>query len=673
MAEEETVNHATQKSVRDRAVQKIWPKIEAFFQDNETFEREVREYWEVWNASKSSLTYEGIHDVVVPVSHDAIETCVKRDMGVFFPVSNTWVDVTGDSWEDANEVKARVNTLLFDNDFMGTMRLGTRTARVTGTLILYVDWVKEKGKVLEVVHEGEDGMPLAEPEVREKEKFVKDYPVFRVVSPTDFIILPVTAQKIRDAWLCGERRFLSEHEFREMMDDGTFVKDRNFLSALLHTPKEATVYDAKSHGIGIKRSAGGDKTIGVVDVFTDFDLGEGPEPALLTFSQSILLRAVKNPFWSKKKPYFSTPKMRDGETFFGHGDIQYIADFNDAANDYANQGLDSGTYALNPMIAVDPALAPNYKSFVIGPGMIWTGGNPTPMTFPNLAPEAMGLIQQLKTQVMETAGIMPPSPQNNGRRAPAAVAAMQSAEIQMAEQDWARAVETDILVPVSQWVFELDRQFRETDLFYTQSDMKLAVIEPKLHTGNFRFTWLGSRQAMNPQKAQQVMTALNILGKLPPQLLGDKKLDLVPLLEYLLGSVFSLPHMDRVLKSQGETYNPMLENLALDKEVDLPVHEADNDLEHIHIHAEISTHATLKHIQLHMKQLEAKTNAQQQQMAGKINQSPQAPAPPKGPAPVGPGGHGPMRPPGNAAPTGKPQGMSPVDPTQQMAQNMPQG
>jgi len=636
--------------MREKILSTIGKRVEKAFssESRKKFESKIADYWKAWNAQSIDSQYDGFHTVTLPFAHDAIEACVKRDVATFFPVSNEWVTATGPDQEVSYKISKLLNHHLVSSEFMDTIRIVDRTARVTGTGILYADWENdldpdEEEPDLETLN------PLAEQEVEEGT-------VFRSVGPENFLVEPITCLSLKKASLVAERRFLDVGMYRRLVEEGVYEASKDLEKYLKGDIDEGLkdILEAKNSGIGLK-GEGLSTVIIVVDVFTEF---EGKD-MLITLSKGIVLRAEESPF-GKERPYFGVSRKQDGQSFFGHGDIQYIMGMAEAANDFINQGLDSATYALCPVVSVDPKTSPNYKSFVMEPGAIWTGGSATPLQMPNLANEALGLVNDIKMQIQTTMGLTPPVNIDQGSRKPAAVAAMMQAEIQLAEQDWARSFEQNILIPAAQWILELDQKHRKNPVTTFGVSEELMTIDLSgLDPKQFLLTWQGSRQATNPAKSQQVLTALNILSKVPPQALGGKTLDLSPLLEYLFGTVFALPVADKIISDPREntSIDPRIENQGLAVGVYLPVHKQDDDMLHIQVHSQLQTPESQNHIQEHLKQAHLKMQAQQQAQMAQIAQAQQRQ-------------QGAQIRKAKGAPTGRPNTLTPPEPAQELSAAM---
>lgn len=640
---DDTENYASKRAISAKLLDRTWPKIEQFFNDQQAFAENLQQYWAAWACEELESMYDGIHDLFLPTVHDAIEAGVKRDMSVVFPTSKVWVGVLGANSDAAVGVQRMTNAHLINNGFMDTMRLGIRTARITGNIIVYVDWVTEKREIPQLDDTtGEEFMA---------EELLHEGPIFRAVQTENFIILPIMST-IQKAHLVGERRWVSEEDFEDRLEDGYYIADKAFTKELEHfgdNPDQKNIFDAKNTGIGV-RVTQGIKMIGVVDVFMDVDIGNGKEPCVVTFTRNRVLRIVKNPFRRGKRPYFAAVRKDAGTGFFGHGDAQFVKPFNIAANDLINQGLDSATYAVNPIFRVQPDKSPNWKTFLLAPGAMWVGGMVEPIQIENLAPQAYELVMGLKQQVAETMGLVPPVPSSTpGRKAPATINAMMQAELQMQEADWIRNLESNVLVPICKFLLELDQDNRQEHIVFAESEAEFRVIEPHLVGREFIWEWRGSTQASNPVKIQQVMTALNILSKIPPGALGDKEINIAPLLDYLFGTLLGLPNQDEIIRDSNISIDPHIENFALMKEVTLPVNKGDNDEQHIQVHSMVQTQASQLHNQQHVAQMLKKKQAQAQQMMGR----------------TGPGGQGPMvNPPGSQPPNPTPKGSGMPQPGQ---------
>ena len=150
------------------------------------------------------------------------------------------------------------------------------------------------------------------------------------------------------------------------------------------------------------------------------------------------------------------------------------------------------------------------------------------------------------------------------------------------------------------------------------------------------FRWLGVEAARTQQQLQQQIALMNVLMKVPPQLLGGRQFNMVPIIERAIDGACGPKLAQKVFPSAAGV-EPDVENQILAMGVDIPVHPADNDAEHMQEHLKLAPSPIRDgHIRKHQQQMSAKhqaeAQAQQQQQGG--GQGPQAGGQPKGPQAV---------------------------------------
>jgi len=280
-----------------------------------------------------------------------------------------------------------------------------------------------------------------------------------------------------------------------------------------------------------------------------------PVPVRLVLAGSTVLRATRNPLWTQKPPYLVARANVDPGLFYGDGVGRASKDTQYLANDFANQTNDCGMYGLNPIVKANPALmagpmrplAPGVTYFMtdINQGMAFDR--------PPIEQVNMGLTMlQTLIGMNQDFGGTPPILQGSaaGRVAKTATGAQilqKNASVPL--QDIVEDLELDVLVPLMHATWVLAQQFREQPVLARVAGMQLQVSPSDLAIDP-EFRWLASSQAANSQqRAQQVISFLQVMPQLVPLLQQSGKMfDPEPLLRKLHNDGFGFRGFEQVVR-----------------------------------------------------------------------------------------------------------------------------
>jgi hypothetical protein len=344
--------------------------------------------------------------------------------------------------------------------------------------------------------------------------------------------------------------------------------------------------------------------------------------------------------------------------FKGVSKVKHAADLQYAANDAINEGWDSAAYALMPIVMTDPAKNPRVGSMVLNLAAIWqTDPKSTQFAqFPQLWKDAFALVASAKTEILQLLSVSPAAmAQSTGgpakKRNQAEVAQEQQADI-LSTADVCTNLEDEILSPLLRWFVDLDHQYREDAITvrqYGQLGLRLGMetVPPLQSDRRFEFRWFGVEAARSAQMLQQQIAAMNVVKGIPPDQMKGYEINLVPIVSLLVENSFGsrlAPEIFRDIKSKF-SIPPEEENQYLLGGLALPVHELDEDQQHMQVHVQAieqsqgdPTGAIREHMFYHRLQMNKKLQMAQQSMATMQR------GVPGGPGGAGPGVAGTPRP-----------------------------
>jgi hypothetical protein len=618
--------------------------------------------------------YSGNSQVYLPIVYQAVEARVVRFVNQLFPRSQRSVDCIS-----SDEKPFDIMALL--EHYIRKARLRTkvipalmRNGDIEGQYNIYVGWENSSRNVVyrttpKIEIEGEEvDDPTAEDDedydIEEVETFHMS-PVVEVLADADVCVLPHTANSVGEALAKGGSatviRRWSKARVEQAIDEGEIDEEagKELLTLFGANKDEQGAPNAnKKHvdAAGITSGSGG-KELTLYETWTKLKVdgerrlcriyyagtkGDG------TNAEEMIASVKRGPYWNDKCPILSAPVKKVSNVFKGKSQVKPVADLQYSANDTFNEGMDSAAYALMPIIMTDPQKNPRVGSMVLNLAAIWeTNPNDTKFAqFPALWKDALTIISQIKTEIFQILSVSPAQmPQSTGgkaKRNQAEIALEQQVDI-LSTADVSTNLEDEILTPLLRWFVDLDYQFRDKPISvkqFGQMALRAQMVDvPVLENGRrFEFRWWGVEAARNAQAMQIQVSAVNVIKGLPPQSYEGYKLNMVPFILQLVENAFGArvtPEVFENIKAKL-SLDPETENEFLMEGLDLPVHELDEDQEHLKAHLKAMVrgdeHGSVRqHMLKHRMQMN-----QKMQMAAQSIQGMQGQGGPGGQQPGGP-------------------------------------
>lgn len=609
--------------------------------------------WDMYNCQFGNKQfYNGTSNIYVPIVRDALEARKTRFTNQLFPRSGRYADCIS---QDATRPSALMALLDF---YVRKAKLHTsvvpalvKAGDIEGQYSLYVSWVSNKRHV--AWKTTRDGMTPDETIEEVHEATIEHaYPHAEVISDADLLILPTAASGIEDALAQGGcvvviRRW-TKTKIKQLIEDGEIDAEqgKTLLDAMQqdqNTAQNRPRDPAKQHLdiAGIKKDGRGTYAL-VYEVWCNLLLSSQEEEApkekrlcrAYMAGQERVLSCRRNPFWSDKIPVLSVPKDKVADVAKGRPICDAVRDFQYAANDAVNMGMDSAAYALMPIVMTDPEKNPAYGSMILTMAAIWkTSPNDTQfVNFPALWKDALEIVDKARQQIFQTLGVNPSQiTQGAGVKKK-----LNQAEIALEQQvdllttaDAVSVLEEGILTPLLERFIELDHQFRDEDITVPAfGDMgveaRMEKIPPIQFDRRYHFMWYGVEAARNAQQTQQQIAGINVLRGIPPQMYQGYRLNIVPAITYFVESTFGprlAPLIFEDIRKQI-SQDPHKENEWLSQGIDVAVRLMDNHMQHIQVHQQLlqeggegadRSGAIRVHIFKHQMAMQDMMNQQQQQ------------------------------------------------------------
>ena len=638
-----------------RRLSKLYKEIARGFEAQSDRADDQMDWWDCYNCLLGPKQfYNGTSQAYVPIIHDAIEARATRFANQLFPPSGRHVEVTPADGRQPSAILALVE------HYIGATALKTqvikpliRNGDVEGQYNLYVDWneltrhVVSKGQASLGISLGGATVEVPDDgEVLIEEELTDAAPGLEVLHDSDVLVLPVTAKSVEDALQKGGSvtivRRWTQDQVRDLIDVGELnARDGEKLLDAMRDAMSADKPNRKSAEKELNEAAGireKGRYVLAYETWTMLPLGDDGRYA--EKGEKRLCRAYfggdareigckRNPFWNDRCPLLSASAVKIAGVFKGKSIIKAVAGLQYLANDWLNEGADSASYALMPIVMTDPEKNPRTNTMILNLAAIWEV-DPQSTTFAQFPPlwrDAIQLIQTAMQQIFQSLGINPAMlPQQTGspgrKRNQAEIALEQQVDI-LTTAEQVAVLEEGVLSPLMNRFVELDQQFRERPItirMYGEMGLRAAMeeIEPIQIGTNYEFRWLGVEQARNMQQLQVQSAWLNVMRGLQPLLQQEGyQLRLGPAIEASAQSVFGPRIAPLVLQDKRAqlALDADIENELMEAGHDVPVHPFDDDPAHVKSHQQAiqqtgDPHGILRpHLARHLAQMQLKATA----------------------------------------------------------------
>lgn len=687
---------AHREEVREQLL-KVFEGIERGYREQVDRSDDVLDYWDIYNCRLTSKQfYAGNSRLFVPLVHNAVEARKTRFMGQLFPQAGRSVDVTTEDGEVPHAEMALLE-MYCDKAELRTKLVPAMLVAgdVEGQYTVCVTWSTRKRHVVTrqtspvkiggIEHEG-----LGEIEKLVEETIEDSWPQVDIVPDPDFLVLPATSDTIDEALDAGGSVTAlcrwSKARVEQAIADGEIDlgEGEKYTAAMLMEQKRGdegqtrNVPKKLADAAGIK--AGGQAAL-IYRTFTRIEIA-GERRLVLAYygGDDVILGCKLCPYWNDKADYITASVRKTPGVLKGQSQVKPCADMQYFANDVTNEGADSATYGLLPIIMTDPQKNPKYATMVADMMAVWeTSPNDTKvLQFPPLYENAFSIVAAAERYINMTLGVNPAMlPQSTGspktKRNQAEVALEQQVDILSTDQ--ACVVIEGVLSEVLERFAEYDAQFRDSEATVRSIGplgvkAEMVTVPAGQMGKRWRYKWRGTSTKNTVQQIQQQISALNVIKGMsqdPQVAQAGYRVNPVPLMKTVADNAFGPDLAPQIFVSMQDelSFEPELENEMLGEGFQVPVSPLDNDATHLQAHvAYMQQHRDMLlphtpqaiafqlHISAHQKQMQAKQQAQTMRtMMQQQQQRPAAaaPGPRPGATPAPPRGNV-QQPPGRIAP-----------------------
>jgi len=651
----------------------LYKDVEKGFTDQYERSNDQMDFWDIYNCQLTGKQfYSGNSKIFVPIVHNAVNARKTRFTNQIFPQSGRYVEVTSSDGTQPDSITALLESYVRKAKLRTLMPALMKNGDIEGQYNVYVGWAEQERHVTwktksQPLMDGGMGEMIPNPAMDPvddiaQEEVVAAHPVVEILSDSDVLILPNTADGVDEAIACGGSvtvlRRWGKAKIRQMIESGAIRKEEGeeLMEALAQPKQPGTINKNKKmadaagiHGDDVKHAL-------IYETWSMLKVKDGYRICRAFFGgEDNILGCQRNPLWCDRVPVLSVPVEKVSGSAKGVSKVKPCADMQYAANDAINEAWDSAAYALMPIVMTDPEKNPRVGSMVLSLAAVWeTSPNDTQFAqFPALWEQGFALVNNCKAEISQTLSVSPAAITSGGggssdsKKNQAEIAQEQQIDI-LTTADAVTVIEEGILTPMLNLFLELDHQYRDKDLVvrqYGEMGVKanMEAIPPIQMESHYAFRWFGVEQARSAQQIQQQIAGMNVIRGIPPQQLNGYTINLVPIITQLVENTFG-PRLAPLIFIKPEDQLPVpveQENDLMAQGFEVPTHPQDDDQMHIQAHMGLLQTLTQtgdtknqkkiqSHIFRHVQQ------AQMKMQAAMAAQTQGAPGVPGGEGPGGP-------------------------------------
>ncbi|MCK5603783.1 hypothetical protein KAR91_17985 [Candidatus Pacearchaeota archaeon] len=610
----------------------IYSEVISGFEDKDEQTQVIERAYDIYNCVlNENQMYIGDSKVFLPIVHDAIEARVTRFSSALFPHTGRYSEVLSNDGEVPYETMAVLDHYV-EQCKLRDLIIPTviRSGDITGQYSLFVSWLKRDRHTIKKVPVLDEMGGVTDITDMVAETVDDSRPDVMVLDARDLLVLPASVDEVDDADTVAVTLRMSKGRIQEMIDNEEFEKkpgEEIIKNMQQYEEKKEDADEKNLNAAGIKIDSKGNVTALIYMIWTKLVLdGKRRRCVAYMTSESNILSCKRNPYWSDRVPIITQAALKLSGSIWGKSRVEPVEKAQYGANDAFNMGQDSIKYALMPITIVDPERFQKMASVIMTMGAVWPG-DPAAVKiveFPSQWAEAERVVEVCRSQILQSLDTSPAmiSMGNAGKR-PTAAQISQEQQVSMeTTADVVTILESTILNELLRWFYELDYQYRDKDMFVRRFgpvglQAEMQAIPPMGVDTHYTFKWYGTEGVKSAQQIQQMISLLNVMKSLPPEMLNGRKIDAGPIIEQAANSTFGPRIAPKVLIDQTHmlTIPPEDENDMMLAGFVVPVGPMDDDVAHTKIHAATAVESGDPHgtIRAH---LQATSQAMQMKAAG---------------------------------------------------------
>jgi len=457
----------------------VWGKVQKWEDHrNLGYSRKWKEYWRMWRGLWHSDDRSRLSErsrLIAPALAQAIEASAAEVETILLDKSN-WIDLSDDIFDtDNNDILQARKSLLEDLDLVkakDVCREAILNSAIFGTGIIKLN------VVIESVQEFVAGSAGASSKAKEKVYVVPES--FR---PDEFIPDPA-GKELNEMLGCAVKVVKPMHYALEKIASGEYRSEA--LALLAPASKSRSGYEV-DHGVDVAATLHvaeaepieiteyqGKVPAHLLDKLLNPDSEDLPSDAILGLeggvddtlvesivtiaNDSIILRAMPNPFTMRDRGFVVTPWEKVPGRFWGRGVGEKGWNPQKALDAELRSRQDSLGYISAPMIGVDAGRLPKGFRMQVKPGKVWTTNGP-PREI--IQPIEMGALQaatfnqtqemermvQMGTGAFDTAQALKSGQTQSGANSAGSNSAMMGSFVKRAKRS-AATIESNLIAPL---------------------------------------------------------------------------------------------------------------------------------------------------------------------------------------------------------------------------------
>jgi hypothetical protein len=603
---------ASKPKIREALLKKFQAVEKGFGDQAERSDRQM-DSWDLYNCKLGPKQfYSGNSRIFVPLVHNAVEARKTRFVNQLFPQAGRNIDVTGGNEEQPHAIMALLETYVRKSRLRDMVAPPLMVSGdVEGQYTVCVTWSEHtrhsvSRETSPLVIAGVEHPELGDITTIEEDVFDDAHPEVEVVSDADLLILPQTCDTIQQALKAGGSVTLIRRYSKDTLEQMIEAEEldeascENLLAELTGSGAGQRVNTAKKLADQAGIRAEGKHAV-VYRTWTMLEV-DGERRLVLAYygGDDQVMGCKLCPYWCDKPDVITVPVKKMPNVAKGIAPVEPCADMQYLANDMLNEGMDSATYGLLPVVMTDPEKNPRVGSMVMDLMAVWeTNPNDTKIVaLPDLYKQAFDIVAGAERYINQTLAVTPAMiPQSTGKpkRNQAEINMEQQVDILMTS-DAVTTVEHGIFNPLIERFAEYDMQYRDTETTvrsFGELGVKAEMVSvPPIQIGaRWQFKWWGVEANRNAQQIQQQIALANVLRPMaadPSIQQSGYRFDWIPLIRTIVQNGFGDRLGSEIFKSVRDemALSPEFENELLEQGFDLPVSPLDNDPEHLQKHAQ---------------------------------------------------------------------------------------
>lgn len=607
-------NLADNEEVAERALQFVTEKVRRWEQQTQ----EIRDKWETLDfmlrGETLSTLGNGDSDIHVPVLYTVVETLVPLVVDSIVSL-NPWFSVQGRDRGDRHRAKKIQAWLLYQAD---QTRLLERLEEIARTFIVYQfvackSWweVRHRRQTTRDVEKAiKNGLPEYTITPKEEDVLVYEGNRFKIVDPYLFFC-DNRETDVQDMQFVGDISFVSEEELIRLGKQGIYknvdkvierIRERgeNHYTALTARSSLAQRSLSSSHLFGgdEHRGKGQPGRLEVAECWCTWRPTEDDDfdEWVLTVCNDIVIRAQKNPYDDKHRPYAVARAAKEPFDFLNVGVLDHGIRLNREVDDHRNLARKSHQLALSPHVFLGPDADAPDNLWDVEPGQVFRTNNPP--TFgkvPSTVAEMIPFEQVLRRDIEHATGSF--GAFEGGTESNTATEYERKVQLRNLRNRRLVYAFADAPVQLLRHFFANTAQFvtqRKTFRVLGTDAKDLGIdyeISPEDFTDPVDIIVTGPRRLQSyGLRATQVMSFLQQVAPFVPMLTQNGQLNVPGLVAEVWESIVGYRLGEDVLevpKAADDACDPLDENMALSTGGSADVHPLDDDAYHIATHDEL--------------------------------------------------------------------------------------